>query len=89
MYGHLIFLDKQPSVFLVSVGETWRRIFAKCALTITGPESNSMCQDYQICDRLKAVIDGEAHGVQSICGAKLTTEDWVFLLVDSKNLSTI
>ena len=35
----LIALDKQPGVRPVGVGETWRLIFAKIVLKVTGPET--------------------------------------------------
>ena len=72
MSGRLIALDKQPVVRPVGVGETWRRLFDKCVLRVTGPEATSVCQDDQLCAGLKAVIDGAA-------------EDWGFLIADAKN----
>ena len=50
-------------------------------LKVTGPEATMASQDNQIC----AGIDGMVHGVQSIWDENLTTEDWIFLLVDAKN----
>ena len=47
-----------------------------------------MCQDVYICAEIKAGIDGAVHRVQAIWDTKLTTEDWGFLLVDTKKLST-
>ena len=84
MSGHLIALDKQPGVCLVGVGENWRHLFAKCVLKVTGPEANNMCQDDQICAVLKEGIYRAIHSIQSIWGANSSTEDWLFLLVDSK-----
>ena len=52
-------------------------------LKVTGPESTMEYQDDQLCARFKAVIYGTVHGVQAIWDEKLTTEDWVFLLVDA------
>ena len=43
------------------------------------------CQDDQLCDGLKAVIDSAIHGVQDLWDEKSTTENWGFLLVDTKN----
>ena len=43
------------------------------------------CQDDQLYARLKALIDGTFHRVQYIWNKKSTTEDWGFLLVDTKN----
>ena len=76
MSGRLIALDKQPGVLTVGVGETWRRLFAKYVLRVTVPEATILCQGDQLCARLKALIDGAVHRVQSIWDTKLTTEDW-------------
>ena len=43
------------------------------------------CQYDQLCARLKALIDGLVHSVQALWDENLTTENWVFLLVDAKN----
>ena len=43
-----------------------------------------MCQDYHLCDGIKAAIGGAVHGVQAIWDDKSITEDWGFLLVDAK-----
>ena len=48
-----------------------------------------VCQYYQMCARLKVVIDGSVHIDQAIWDEKLTTEDWRFLIVDTKMRSTI
>ena len=45
MSGSLIVLDKQPGVILVGVTETWRPIFAKIVLKVTGPEATMECKD--------------------------------------------
>ena len=37
MSGRLIALDKQPGIRPVGVGETWRRLMAKCLLKVAGP----------------------------------------------------
>ena len=52
---------------------------------VTGTVSTSACQYDQMCAQLKSGIDGAVHGVQDIWDTKLTTEDWVFTLVDAKN----
>ena len=43
MSGHLIALDKQAGLRPVGIGETWRHIFAKIILKVTGPESTLVC----------------------------------------------
>ena len=73
--GRLIALEKQPGVCQVGFGETWRRLFAKIVLKVTGPKFIMARQDDQLCARLKAGIDGSVHVVKAIWDKKLTTED--------------
>ena len=54
----------------------------------TGRKATNVCRDNQLCDRLKTVIDGAVHWVQDISDLNTSTEEWVFLLVDAKTLST-
>ena len=42
------------------------------------------CQDDQLCAGLKVGIYDTIHGVQALWDKNLTTEEWVFLLVDAK-----
>ena len=84
----MIFLDKHYVVYPVGVGEIWRRLLSKCLLRVTRPEATNACQNDQLCDRLKAGIDCTVHEVRYIWESKSSTEDWVFLLVDEKTLST-
>ena len=42
------------------------------------------CQDVQMCAVLEELIRGIFHWVQFIWDQKLTTEDWVFLVVGAK-----
>ena len=58
MSGRLITLEKQPVVCPINVGETWRCLFAKCVLKVTGHEATNAYHDDQSCERLKAGIDG-------------------------------
>ena len=41
MSGRLIALDKHPGIRPVGVGETWRRLMAKCMLQVMGPEAKA------------------------------------------------
>ena len=54
MSGCLIALGKQPDVRPVGVRETWRCIFDKILLNITGPKATMECQDDHLCAGLKA-----------------------------------
>ena len=85
MTSRLIALDKQPGVRPVDVGETWRFIFANILLKVTGPEETTKCQDDQLCARLKAGIVGAIHGVQALWDENLSTEECIFLHVNTKN----
>ena len=85
MSGFLVLLDKHLGVRPVDVGENLRRLFAKLVLWVTGPEATSACKGDHIFARIKFVIGGAVHGVQTIWDTKSTMEDWVFLLVDAKN----
>ena len=51
-----IALDKQPGIKPVRVGETWRRLMAKCLLKVVGPETNSACGTTQLVGGLEAGI---------------------------------
>ena len=85
MLGRLIALGKQPGVHLVGVGESWWRLFAKIVLKVAGTEATMACWDEQLCAGLKVRIDGAIHRVQALWDENSTTEDWGFLLVDTKN----
>ena len=66
MSGRLIALDKQTDVHPVGVGEIWRCLFAKIFLKVTRPKSTMACQYDQLCDGLRAGIDGTIHEVQAL-----------------------
>ena len=83
--GRMIALDKHPGVRPVGVGETWRRIFSKIVLKVTGPEETMACQDDQLCAGLKAGIDDAIHGVQDLWDKNPFTEECFFKLVDANN----
>ena len=79
-------LDKKPGVSPVGVGETWRLLFAKCVLKVMVPKAITTCQDYQLCAGLNAVIDMDVHSFQVVWGANFSTDKWVFLLMDTRNV---
>ena len=72
---------------MVGVGETRRRLFARCVLRFIGPEAISTFLNHQIYDELKAGIDRKVHEVQTIWYTNYITEDWGFILVDGKTRS--
>ena len=81
----MITLDKQAGVLPVSMGETWQRIFAKCILRIMGAKATNAYNDDQLCAGLKAGVDSSIHIVQALWGKMFCTNNWGFLLVDTKS----
>ena len=61
MSGRLIVLDKQPGIMPVGMGETWRRLMAKCLLRVTGQESKAACGTSQLDGGVEAGIEGAIH----------------------------
>ena len=86
MSGCLILINKHPGTHPVGVGETWWCLFAKCVLRFTWPESTNACQDEKLYDGLNTGIDGAIHGVQAIWDVNFSMEDWLFPLVDTKDM---
>ena len=56
MSDRLIALDKQSGIRPVGVGETWRRLMAKCLLKVAGTEAKSACGTTQLAGVLEAGI---------------------------------
>ena len=56
MSGRLIALDKQPGIRPVGVGETWRRLMAKCLLKVAVHEVKVACGTTQLAGGLEAGI---------------------------------
>ena len=56
MSVRLIALDKHPGIRPVGVGETWRRLMAKCLLRVAGPDMKAACGTTQLAGGVKAVI---------------------------------
>ena len=46
--------------------------FSKIVLKVTGPEATMVCQDDQLCARLKAGIDGAIHRVKVLWDENLS-----------------
>ena len=72
MSGRLIAFDKKPGIHPVDIGETWRRLFYKCALKVTGPKSTNTCQDDQLCSGLNVAIYGAIKIVKAIWYSNLS-----------------
>ena len=59
--GRLIALDKQPGIKTFGVGETWRRLMAKCLLQVTGQEVKDSCRTVKLEGGVEAGIEGYIH----------------------------
>ena len=75
MRGQLIALDKQPGIRPVGVGETWRRMMAKCLLRVAGPEANAACGKTQLAGGVEAGIEGAIHAMRVLWEEHQTEED--------------
>ena len=64
MSGRLVALDKQPRIRPVRVGETWRRMMAKCLLRVAGPEAKAACGTTQLAGGVEAGIEGTIHAMR-------------------------
>ena len=85
MSGRLIALVKQPGIEPVGVGETWRRMMAKCLLRVSGPEAKAACGTTQLAGVLEAGIEGAIHTMRVLWDEHKKEEDWGFLLIDTRN----
>ena len=63
MSGRLIALDNQSGVRPVGVGETWRRLMAKCLLRVTGQETKAACGTEQLAGSVESGIEGAIHAM--------------------------
>ena len=79
MSGRLIALEKSPGIRPVGIGETWRRLLAKCLLRVSGQESKAACGTEQLADRVEAGIEGEIHAARRQWAQHSQEEDWAML----------
>ena len=64
MSGRLIALDKSPGIKPVGIGETWRRLLAKCLLWVSGQEAKAACGTEQLAGGVEAGIEGAINSVR-------------------------
>ena len=86
MSGRLIALDKQPGIRPVGVGETCRRLMAKCLLRVTGQEVKAACGTDELAGGVEAGIEDGIHAMRVLWEEHLQEEDWGFLLIDVRNM---
>ena len=85
MAGRLIALDKMLGIRPIGIGETWRRLFAKTVILVTGDDTTEACGSEQLCAGLKAGIEGGVHAASAFWDENAKKEDTGFLLIDAKN----
>ena len=85
MSGRLIALDNSPGIRPVGIGETWRRLLAKCLLRVSGQEAKAACGTEQLAGRAKAGIQGAIHAARLQWAQHSQEEDWGFPLIDARN----
>jgi hypothetical protein len=64
MACRLVALDKQPGVRLVGIGESFRRLMAKCLLEEISHQATTACGNRNLCVGLPAGIAGAVHAVR-------------------------
>ena len=85
MSGRLIALGKSPGIRPVGIGETWRRLLAKCLLRVSGQEAKAACEIEQLAGGVEAEIGGAIHDARLQWAQHSQEEDWGFLLIDARN----
>ena len=75
MSVRLIAMDKQPGIRPVGVGETWRRLMAKCLLKVAVPEAKATCGTTQLAGGLEAGIEGAIHSTHVLFKEHREEED--------------
>ncbi len=59
MSGRLI--DKNPGVSPIVIGESWRRLFAKCLLAVAGKEATEECGINNLSEGMSVGIEAALH----------------------------
>jgi hypothetical protein len=85
MASRLIALDKCPGVRPIGVGETLRRLLAKCVLAVAGEEAKLACGAEQVCAGMEGGIEAAIHAAKELVAQHQSEEDWDFLLIDARN----
>ena len=85
MSGRLIVLDKSSVIIPIGIGETWRRLLAKCLLRVTGQEAKAACGTEQLAGGVEAGIEGVIHAARLQWTQHSQEEEWQFLLIDARN----
>ena len=83
MSVHLIAFDKQPGVYLVGVGEPWRRHSDKCVIKVTGTEATNKWHIGHLYAGTNAIIDDPVCGAQDIWDAN----SWMKRMLSKRSFS--
>ena len=93
MANRLVALDKNPGVRPIGIGETYRRLLAKCLLRVSGHKATAACNNYNLCVGLPAGIEGAVHTMSDLMDSILDASPETLqelnhracLLIDAKN----
>ena len=86
MSSRLIVLDKSPGIRPVGIGETWRRLLAKCLLRVMGQEIKVACGTERLAWGVESGIEGAIHATRLQWTQHSQEEEWGFLLVGPRNV---
>ena len=64
MSGRFIALDNNPGVRPTGIGESWRRLFAKCLLSVAGKEAAEECGIDNLSGGMSAGIKAAVHSAK-------------------------
>jgi hypothetical protein len=76
MAGRLLAIDKCPGIRRIGMGETWRRLIAKCILHVAGKEAKEACGIDQLCAGLESGIEGAIHAMRHMRETNKAEEEW-------------
>jgi len=63
MACRLMALDKEPGTRPVGIGEIYRRLMAKCVISVCGHTATAACGNVNLCAGLSAGIEGAVHAM--------------------------
>ena len=67
-----------------AIGELFRRLLAKCVLSVANGEAQDACGIDYLCEGLQADIECGIHAMYSIRETHKVEEEWGFLLIDAR-----
>ena len=85
MSCRLIALNKSPGIRPVGIGDTWRRLLAKCLLRVSRQEAKAACGTEHLAGGVEAGIEGAIHDARLQRVQHSQEEDWGFLLINVRN----